>query len=237
MLRRTCSWSLLRYDDASLRMCACWVVLSLEQKLGSLVSQDDLDAGRVYPPVPTIHEVTVKIAAHLAEHLYQNKKAWNYPGRARLNSPPSFYSFLFYSKRTARQGSIHPYAIVRYILRIFRACDMEMARGPELRAKRSHNGRPYRARCLNMTSPTKIIFLVSYFVVKRLTFGQRCLSSLISLLYNEQQRLIVITSIPINRFGDQWWPYRFQIVSWMKNSYLLKSINRLTLMSLWKTIK
>ncbi|CAF0877978.1 unnamed protein product [Adineta ricciae] len=49
------------------------------QKLGSLVSQADLDEGRVYPPVPTIHEVTVKIAAHLAEHLYKTKKAWNYP--------------------------------------------------------------------------------------------------------------------------------------------------------------
>ncbi|CAF3168926.1 unnamed protein product [Rotaria socialis] len=49
------------------------------QQLGSLVSQADLDAGRVYPPVPAIHEVTVKIAAHLAEHLYETKKAWNYP--------------------------------------------------------------------------------------------------------------------------------------------------------------
>ncbi|CAF1130091.1 unnamed protein product [Adineta steineri] len=49
------------------------------QKLGSLVTEKDLDAGRVYPPVPSIHEVTVKIAAHLAEHLYKQKKAWNYP--------------------------------------------------------------------------------------------------------------------------------------------------------------
>ncbi|CAF1360380.1 unnamed protein product [Adineta steineri] len=49
------------------------------QKLGELVSQEDLDEGRVYPPVPAIHEVTVKIATHLAEHLYQTKKAWNYP--------------------------------------------------------------------------------------------------------------------------------------------------------------
>ncbi|CAF4415816.1 unnamed protein product, partial [Adineta steineri] len=48
-------------------------------KLGSLVTEKDLDAGRVYPPVPSIHEVTVKIAAHLAEHLYKQKKAWNYP--------------------------------------------------------------------------------------------------------------------------------------------------------------
>jgi hypothetical protein len=40
-----------------------------------------LDDGRVYPPVPKIHEVTVKIAAHLAEHLYSTKKAWNYPGK------------------------------------------------------------------------------------------------------------------------------------------------------------
>ncbi len=40
-----------------------------------------MDDGRVYPPVPAIHDVTVKIAAHLAEHLYKTKKAWNYPGK------------------------------------------------------------------------------------------------------------------------------------------------------------
>ncbi len=45
------------------------------------MTEKDLDAGRVYPPVASIHEVTVKIAAHLAEHLYKNKKAWNYPGK------------------------------------------------------------------------------------------------------------------------------------------------------------
>ena len=50
------------------------------QKLGELVTLEDLEAGRVYPPVQAIHEVTVKIAAHLAEHLYKTKKAWNYPG-------------------------------------------------------------------------------------------------------------------------------------------------------------
>jgi len=49
-----------------------------------LVSQEDLDDGRVYPPVPAIHEVTIKIAAHLAEHLYNTKKAWNYPGKTSL---------------------------------------------------------------------------------------------------------------------------------------------------------
>lgn len=49
------------------------------QKLGSLVSEADLEAGRVYPPIPSIRQVTVKIAAHLAEHLYKEKKAWNYP--------------------------------------------------------------------------------------------------------------------------------------------------------------
>jgi len=49
------------------------------QKLGSLVNPEDLEAGRVYPPITTIHQVTIKIAAHLAEHLYTNKQAWNYP--------------------------------------------------------------------------------------------------------------------------------------------------------------
>jgi hypothetical protein len=55
------------------------------KKLGSLVTEEDLAAGRVYPPIPSIHEVTVKIAAHLAEHLYKNKKAWNYPGKILFN--------------------------------------------------------------------------------------------------------------------------------------------------------
>ncbi|CAF1188991.1 unnamed protein product [Adineta ricciae] len=49
------------------------------QQLGSLVSEKDLESGRVYPPVPSIHDVTVKIAAHLVEHLYKTKRAWNYP--------------------------------------------------------------------------------------------------------------------------------------------------------------
>ncbi|CAF0769696.1 unnamed protein product [Didymodactylos carnosus] len=47
--------------------------------LGALVSQEDLDSGRVYPPIPTIHEVTIKIATKLAEWLYETKRAWNYP--------------------------------------------------------------------------------------------------------------------------------------------------------------
>ncbi|CAF4335036.1 unnamed protein product, partial [Rotaria sp. Silwood2] len=49
------------------------------QKLGSLVTQKDLDSGRIYPPIPTIREVTIKIAAHLVEHLYKEKKAWFHP--------------------------------------------------------------------------------------------------------------------------------------------------------------
>lgn len=48
--------------------------------LGALVSEKDLDSGRIYPPIPTIHEVTVKIAAHLADHLFKQKQAWQYPG-------------------------------------------------------------------------------------------------------------------------------------------------------------
>ncbi|CAF1361487.1 unnamed protein product [Didymodactylos carnosus] len=49
------------------------------QHLGALVSQEDLDSGRVYPPISTIQEVTVKIATKLAEWLYETKRAWNYP--------------------------------------------------------------------------------------------------------------------------------------------------------------
>ena len=72
------------------------IILLFKQKLGSLVSQQDLDDGRVYPPVPAIHDVTVKIAAHLAEHLYQNKKAWNYPGKNFKFS--FFYLKLYFMK-------------------------------------------------------------------------------------------------------------------------------------------
>lgn len=46
------------------------------------MTEADLEKGRVYPPIPTIHDVTVKIAAHLAEHLYKQKKAWCYPGQS-----------------------------------------------------------------------------------------------------------------------------------------------------------
>ncbi|CAF1115453.1 unnamed protein product [Rotaria sp. Silwood1] len=49
------------------------------QKLGSLLTQKELDSGRVYPPIPTLREVTIKIAAHLVEYLYKEKKAWYYP--------------------------------------------------------------------------------------------------------------------------------------------------------------
>jgi malate dehydrogenase (oxaloacetate-decarboxylating)(NADP+) len=55
------------------------------KKLGSLVTEKDLDSGRVYPPVASIHEVTVKIAAHLVEHLYNKKKAWHYPGKIYIS--------------------------------------------------------------------------------------------------------------------------------------------------------
>ncbi len=66
----------------------------LFKKLGSLVTEKDLDAGRIYPPIASIHEVTVKIAVHLSEHLYKNKKAWNYPGRFHIFL--FLYNFIYY---------------------------------------------------------------------------------------------------------------------------------------------
>ena len=43
------------------------------------VAQEDLDSGRLYPPASKIREVSVRIAADIAEWFYKNGKATLYP--------------------------------------------------------------------------------------------------------------------------------------------------------------
>ncbi|CAF1330834.1 unnamed protein product [Rotaria sordida] len=49
--------------------------LLVAEKLGSLITQKDLDSDHIYPSISTIPEMTIKIAVHLAKHLYKQKKA------------------------------------------------------------------------------------------------------------------------------------------------------------------
>ena len=47
--------------------------------LASLVTKDDLEVGRVYPPLTKIREVSTKIAVKVAEYVYELKMASHYP--------------------------------------------------------------------------------------------------------------------------------------------------------------
>lgn len=49
------------------------------QTLAGLVTQKNLDEGRVYPPLSQIREVSVKIATALAEYAYNKGTASTYP--------------------------------------------------------------------------------------------------------------------------------------------------------------
>lgn len=49
------------------------------QTLAGLVTSQDLAEGRVYPPLSKIREVSVKIAAALAEYTYSKGAAATYP--------------------------------------------------------------------------------------------------------------------------------------------------------------
>ncbi len=45
------------------------------QALAGMVTQQDLDVGRVYPPLSTIREVSTRIATNLVEYAYRNNVA------------------------------------------------------------------------------------------------------------------------------------------------------------------
>ena len=44
-----------------------------------MVTQENLDEGRVYPPLDQIFSVSTEIAVQVIEHAYQTKVATNYP--------------------------------------------------------------------------------------------------------------------------------------------------------------
>lgn len=56
------------------------------QCLAELVTKLDLEEGRVYPPLPTIRVVSLKIAAHVAEYAYRNDLAFHLPEPADKES-------------------------------------------------------------------------------------------------------------------------------------------------------
>ena len=49
------------------------------QALANRVSEQDLSEGRLYPPLNTIRECSVAIAAYIAEHAYKTGIASTYP--------------------------------------------------------------------------------------------------------------------------------------------------------------
>ena len=49
------------------------------QRLAELVTKADLEEGRVYPPLSTIRDVSLKIAAHVAQYAYTKDLAFLMP--------------------------------------------------------------------------------------------------------------------------------------------------------------
>ncbi|KFP29569.1 NADP-dependent malic enzyme, partial [Colius striatus] len=55
------------------------VFLTTAEVIAEQVSEKNLQEGRLYPPLVTIQEVSVKIAVRIAEEAYRNKNASTYP--------------------------------------------------------------------------------------------------------------------------------------------------------------
>lgn len=55
------------------------IFLEAAKSLASLVTKDDLEEGRVYPPLSTIRSASLKIAAHVAEYAYRQELAFHQP--------------------------------------------------------------------------------------------------------------------------------------------------------------
>merc|ERR1712045_1078450 len=55
------------------------VFLSAAEALADLVTEDDLKVGRVYPPLATLRDCSLKIAAKVAEDAYADNTASTYP--------------------------------------------------------------------------------------------------------------------------------------------------------------
>ena len=54
-------------------------IRNLKQSLSKQVSNQDLENGRIYPPMKSIREVSIKIACDISEWFYRNGKATTYP--------------------------------------------------------------------------------------------------------------------------------------------------------------
>jgi len=55
------------------------VFLSAAEALADVVEDKDLDVGRLYPPLSEIRNVSIKIAAKIAEEAYRQQTASTYP--------------------------------------------------------------------------------------------------------------------------------------------------------------
>ena len=55
------------------------VFLSSAEALAECVTEDDLAVGRLYPPLQNIKEISVKIAARVAQEAYNSNTASTYP--------------------------------------------------------------------------------------------------------------------------------------------------------------
>jgi len=55
------------------------VFLSSAEALADLVTEDDLKVGRMYPPLSTLRDCSIKIAAQVAKDAYADKTASTYP--------------------------------------------------------------------------------------------------------------------------------------------------------------
>merc|ERR1719468_708645 len=55
------------------------VFLSAAEALAKLVTEDDLKVGRMYPPLSSLRDCSIKIAAKVAEDAYKDKTASTYP--------------------------------------------------------------------------------------------------------------------------------------------------------------
>lgn len=53
--------------------------LSAAEALADLVTEEDLEVGRLYPPLSSLRDTSVKIAAKMAEEAYQEGTASTYP--------------------------------------------------------------------------------------------------------------------------------------------------------------
>lgn len=107
------------------------------QKLATLVSEDDLNNGSLYPPLGTIRDCSLKIAVDVMNYAYENGKS-NRNGRSTMESLNINFHFYFLSHEknrfgqrssgTTKQRGIHQIANIRHQLSIGYSKDVGMAK-------------------------------------------------------------------------------------------------------------